>query len=219
MAEEVSWASLKQAADDATKPLDPGTYDFKVEKAEFKFASTGSPMINVNLAVQGGPKHGKSLLHNFVLSMGNGFALGMFFRSMAAFGLDDSFFAQLPSDINQSMSIIAQQLMGRNVRAEVGIRADGAYKGRNEFKAFEPTTAVGGFPMPASSPAVPTGLPGVPATLAVPGVPSVPSPAPVAASAPAVSVPSIPSIPATPPRMAVATAAPAGVTPPPDDPF
>ena len=188
----VSWGSLKKTAEAATKPLPVDWYDVTVVKAEAKVASTGSNMVSATLEVDSGPSKTRRLFTNFVLSPDNGFALGIFFRNMAAFGLDDRFFAELSQyPIEQGMDLIAQQLQGRQVRVKVGIRQ---WQGqdRNECQEFaaragggpvapgvvtDPATVSGG---PTAGPVVagPSATPATPTTLAGPTTPAAQVPGP-----------------------------------------
>jgi hypothetical protein len=229
MTSSVAWGQLKQNADDATKPLDPGKYLFKCVKAEHRMASTGANMIVVNLEVQGGPKHGKSLMNNFVFVPDNSFALAMWFRNFAAFGISMDFFGTLSGDLASDMPYLAAALVGRQANATVSIKP---YQGqdRNQFDSFEPAAGVAqpgpgaGLMLPgmntvgpgSSGPTVGPGIPTPvvstgPGVLAGPGAPQATgTPAPVVTT-PVAAVPVAPTTP---------TSAIAGNIPvPPDDPF
>lgn len=193
----VSWGSLKKTAEDATKPLPVDWYDVTVVKAEAKVASTGSNMVSATLEVDSGPSKTRRLFTNFVLTPDNGFALGIFFRNMAAFGLDDRFFAELSQyPIEQGMDIIAQQLQGRQVRVKVGIRQ---WQGqdRNECQEFAPLSDAG-----PTAPGMVTGPARVSAGPVAPGGPTAPT-SPAAPSSPTAplsptSAPTTPTTPAVP---------------------
>lgn len=237
MTESVAWGQLKQTADDAIRPLDVGTYLFLCSKAEHRRASTGAHMVVANLNVQGGPKHGKSLMHNFVFSPDNSFALAMWFRNFEAFGIDSNFFTALTGNLDQDMPMIANALVGRSAMGTVSIRK---FQGqdRNQFDSFAPAVgvnmaAVTGSTMPMPSPSIPTPAVSVPSSPGVPGVPGVPQgiPTPTVPSAYEVATgtpqgqpaPSVPAVPAAAPvmqqPMATPNGASQGVAPPPDDPF
>jgi hypothetical protein len=212
---EVNWLRLKQTGDDATKPLEVGRYRFRCERPAYRQAQTGAPMIVVHLVVQGGPKHGKDLMHNFVLSVDNAFALSRWFANFEAFGLGEEFWQKLSETgytQEQALQVVAQTIDGRIVEAEVGQRE---FRGsmRNEFNAFYPVPGQpvvnsplvsvptgSGAPTPGMTPSVPSGVPSV--------TPSVPSSAPS-------GVPSIP----TPHVSPVSTPAPTSVSAPPEEPF
>lgn len=236
MTESVAWGQLKQTADDAIRPLDVGTYLFLCSKAEHRRASTGAHMVVANLNVQGGPKHGKSLMHNFVFSPDNSFALAMWFRNFEAFGIDSNFFTALTGNLDQDMPMIASALVGRTAMATVSIRK---FQGqdRNQFDSFAPAVGVNAM-MSGPTAGVTSGAPSVPTPTAginpgVPGVPGVPQgiPTPAVPSAYEVATgtpqgqpaPSVPAVPAAAPVMQQPMTTPnggtQGVAPPPDDPF
>lgn len=185
---EIDWASLKQQAEDATRPLPDGDYPVVVTKAELKKASTGADMIVAHLTVTGGALQGRIVFNNFVFSPEKAFALKMWFDALAAFGLNDAFFAQGPS-----LEQVAAALVNRTAITTVGTRE---WQGRqlNECKSFKvggvagvpagvPSVAAN-IPVPAAASAASTSMPPVPAVSSsvppVPNVPTVPSAPPVA---------------------------------------
>jgi hypothetical protein len=214
MTQSVAWGQLKTQADDAIKPLDPGRYRFLCSKAEHRMASTGSHMVVVHLVVQSGPKHGKDLMHNFVFTPDNSFALAMWFRNFDAFGLGSDFFATLSGDLQVDMPRVAAAMIGRQVDADVSQR-EFQRQMRNNFDAF--------YPIIGQTQAVPGPTAGT--VNIMPGVPSVPNPG-VPSTPPRVTTPGVPqvtspsaSIPPT-PVIASPAVVPAGGAPlPPDEPF
>jgi len=137
-----SFKTLLKNAEDFTA-LPAGDYNCFVETAEAVTASTGKPMIKVTYRVEDGPKKGKKVFNNFVISVDNGQALGFFFRNMAAHGLARSWFENDPS-----MELVAQNLVGKRVRLRLGIR-NWQGEDRNEVKAIAPpegAQAVAGVP-------------------------------------------------------------------------
>jgi hypothetical protein len=184
----VNWSALRKTAEDATKPLPEGKYNVTVVKSEFKTATTGSLMIVTTLEVDDGPAKGRRLFTNFVLAPDSPFALSMFFRNMAAFGLDEAFFNSLQQSgmsLEASMSQIAATLQNRSAQADVGIRTWQGQE-RNECKTFTPKLGGG--------PAAPGAAIG-PATLSGPAAPSVGSAVPTATP----TSPTQPSVPGPPP--------------------
>lgn len=186
----VNWADLKKTADDATKPLPKDWYEVVVDSAERKTASTGSEMISVKFKVDAGPHAGRVLFTNFVLSPDSGFALSLFFRNLAALGVDEGFFnglSQSGMDIQASLAAIAQAIVGRRASVEVGIRQ---WQGqdRNEVTNMKGTTTgaggVPGAPGPIGGPPVPGVAGGPPVPPVPPAGP--PTPAPIPAAAPPV---------------------------------
>lgn len=177
----INWQDLKKAADDATKALPSDWYDVVVKKADQKTASTGSEMISVQFEVATGPHAGRALFTNFVLTPDSSFALSIFFRNLAALGIDDAFFRQLSDsgmDAKASLTAIAGVLSDRRARVEVGTRV---WQGqdRNEVKNMSAATTgpggVPGSPGPVGLPGGTVGGPPVPPPLA--GTPPVPPPA------------------------------------------
>lgn len=179
----VNWADLKKTADDATKPLPKDWYEVVVDSADQKTASTGSEMIAVKFKVDSGPHAGRVLFTNLVLSPDSGFALSLFFRNLGALGIDDGFFNQLSAsgmDVRASLTSIAQTIVGRRARVEVGIRQ---WQGqdRNEVTNMQAaTTGAGGVP---GGPG-PIGAPPVPGVVGGPPVPPAGPPTPAASGPP-----------------------------------
>lgn len=152
--------------------LPDATYDVVIEKAQHVTTSTNKPMIKATGIVQGGPNNGRKLFTQYVLSADNANALKFFFDHMAAYGLDKTFFAG-----NPSMDLVAQAIIGKSVRFEVGSKV---YQGqdRNEVKNTLPP-AGGVVPViGGGGPGVPSGVsvpsPSAPVPQASPGIPSVP---------------------------------------------
>lgn len=183
---ETTWGALRKTAEDASKPLPKDTYDVTVSKAESTVASTGSPMIKATLDVKSGPQAGnRKLFTQFVMKADAPFAVQMFFTNLAAFGLGEQFFAQLPDDLEAGMPIIADALVGRSARANVEPRP---YQGveRDNVTGFAPplggaqaasvASSIAGPPVPGQSSAAPAGPP-VPQSPPTPGVPQGSGPA------------------------------------------
>lgn len=178
----VNWADLQKAAGDAAfEPLPVGTYDVTVDTAEATQSSTGKDMIKVKFKVLSGPHEGRGLFNQFVISPDSANALAFFFRHMAAFGLDDKYFAA-----NPQLEAVAAALVGKVCRVKVSVRE---YQGqdRNQVDAVMPPTPGTAMvappaPVPMSTvPPTPTAVTpptGVGAT-PMPTAPPV-SPAPVA---------------------------------------
>lgn len=195
----VSWASLRQTAEDATKPLGDGWYECVVETSEATVASTGSDMVKAVLQVTDGPHSGRKLWTQFVFSPDNPNALIFFFRNMAAFGLGEAFFDGLSArglDASASMQVIAQTIKDRRISVRTEIRK---WQGqdRNNVAELKPSqTGSGGLPggqpaaglpglgglpgvgagLPGGGHGVPAGLGGVAATSATPTVPVISEP-------------------------------------------
>lgn len=170
----VNWNNLRKAADDASRPLPADWYDLIVVKAEATIASTGSPMIKLQLDVADGPHRGRRVFDNLVLSVDSPFAMGIFFRHLDAFGVNPE--TEAPDG---SLEPIANALIGRRIRGKIGIRM---YNGseRNDVEEYAPSTGTG---VPAPSGPVASAGPTGPAPTATPA----PSPTPTPSSTPAPS--------------------------------
>lgn len=152
-----------------------GDYDFEVIDTLVKTSSSGSgnEMIVTKLRCLVGPYASKTITNNFVLTADNPSALNIFFRHMAAFGLDDSFFGQLGS---QGLAPVAQALKGRRARITIGHRQWNGTN-QNDIKAIQPL--VGGVGVTANT--VPNAVAGMvpPTSIPTPGAASaVPPPPP-----------------------------------------
>lgn len=215
-----SWNSLLDEAGDAAEGFDvlpAADYDLKIVKSEAKMASTGKLMFAVTSEVTSGPYKNRKLWSNIVVSHDNPTALGIFFRQMNALGIDKGFFSTNPSD-----SQVAEALMGREYRGQVGIKP---YNGqdRNEIKGYFPISKTEVTTTPPPPPVVPQAQTPAPAPAApvVAPAPAAPAPAAAVAQPPAPPVqtevaPAPPVQPAVPPvaDAVVAPPAEAPVAPP-----
>lgn len=127
-----TWAELAKFADDATKPIDDGTYPIKVSKSEAVSASTGAPMIKLVVDIQGeqGDATGKKIWTQVVLTVDNGFALRRWFTFLEAFGITQAWL----SETDATMDMIAMALVGRFAQGKVFTEP---YKGQNRNKIEE----------------------------------------------------------------------------------
>jgi hypothetical protein len=176
---EINWGQLAKDAEDVV--IADGEYACIVSKSEAVTASTGKPMLKLQLTIIEGPKRDRKVFTQIVLSADNPFALQRWFAHLAAFGLDKSFFDANPT---ASVDFIAQQLMNRGVVATVGHRE---WQGRNmnEVQSYKPYAPSGPVPpgvvvgrvTGASTPATPTAGPVPPSSpaSATPGT-SAPTP-------------------------------------------
>lgn len=156
-----SFAELQKVAKESGfVVLDADTYEMEVSKADaVKSKNTNKDMIKVTLKVVVGPLAGKGTVpHNFVISPENGKALFFFFKHMAAFGLDEAYFAQNPQPAE-----VAKHLVGRRALVTVSV---GEWQGnaKNDVDDVKPVTG-----SPAGVPPISNG--------ASSGVPNIPSPA------------------------------------------
>lgn len=178
---EMSWGSLRKTAEDASKPLPADWYDVTVEKAENTIASTGSPMIKATLQVMSGPQAGnRKVWTQFVFKPDSPFALQMFFKNLAAFGLDDAFFNSLPGSPEAGMPIIAAKIQGASARAKIAPRA---YQGTERDNVEELSAPQGGA-RPTSIAPAPGGVTGAAPVAPIPAGASPVAPTPSVAPAP-----------------------------------
>lgn len=168
---KTTWGALRQTAEDATKPLPADWYDVAIEKSEATTASTGSPMIKVTLVVTSGAQaNNRKVWTQFVLKADSPFALTMFFKNLAAFGLGETFFDSLPDNIEEGLPLIANTLVGRTARAKIEPRA---YQGVERDNVTELAPGTGGGQV--SGIATPGGAP-IPSIAATPPTPQISAP-------------------------------------------
>lgn len=215
-----SWTALIDEAGDAAEGFDvlpAADYDLKVVKSEAKMASTGKLMFALTSEITSGPYKNRKLWSNIVVSHDNPTALGIFFRQMNALGIAKEYFGSNPSD-----SQVAEALMGREFRGQVGIKP---YNGqdRNEIKGYFPISKTEQTTTPPPPPIVTEATAPAPATATpvVTPAPAAPAPAAAVALPPAPPVqtevaPAPPVQPATPPvaDQVVAPPAPEAPAPP-----
>jgi pyruvate/2-oxoglutarate dehydrogenase complex dihydrolipoamide acyltransferase (E2) component len=168
----LNWGDLVKDAGEvgSYEPLPDGDYDLQIVEAIAKVAQSGKTMFAVKAQVQGGAHNKRLVWDNLVVTPDSPAALGMFFRKMAAVGLNREFFATNPSNAQ-----IEAALQNRSFRAQVGSRTWNGSK-KNEIKMYyvsnqaapAATTAAAPAPAPAPAPAA-----------------AAPAPAPAPAAAPA----------------------------------
>jgi hypothetical protein len=189
----VPWADLLKQSEDALKPIPDGDYNVKVVDARVDKSSTGKMMIRVKFEVTSGPHATRRIPTQFVLSDENPTAVAIWFRQMAAMGLDATFFQSLPTG-DQGAELVAQALLNRVCRITLGTRA---WQGvdRNDVKAVLPPLTGGPVapgtvtgPAPVGGPTPPGASPMSSSTSA----PPVPTPASTPAAAPASPTPELP---------------------------
>lgn len=170
-----SWAELaEQAGDTGFAALPAADYDLKVLTSEAKSTSGGKTMFKLTTEVTSGPYKGRRIWANLVVSPENPVALNIFFRQMAAIGIDKQYFATNPSDHN-----VAAELVGKEFRGQVVIKQ---WQGedRNEIKSYSrlartETSANGpahqaAEPSAANTPPAPAGVAPAPAPAPAPEV-------------------------------------------------
>lgn len=194
--------ALKDAKSASFEALPIGDYDVEVAKADSVRASSGKPMIKVQMKVLAGPYQERQVFNNFVLSLENPQAMAIWFRHMRSFGLTDEFFAALGG--NGSMEAVASALVTRRARLTLAHR-EWQGETRNEVTAVKPYTGAPGLPGPTGpTPAV--GVPAGPQFAAT--APPQPPPTPQLATPAAPATPPTPAYvaPPTPPVQPVAAA-------------
>lgn len=139
----IDFNALMEEAGEGFQPIPPGPYTVEVCKAELTTSSTQKPMIRAQLKILGGPHNGRIVFDQYTLSAGNPRALGFYFDTMAALGLNREYFAS-----NPSMEAVAQTLLGRQCNVQVSMKQ---YQGvdRNEVKNYRPVQ--GGAPVAQAS--------------------------------------------------------------------
>lgn len=203
---EIDWNQLRTSADDATRPAPAGLHVVEIRKAEPTTAKTsGNPMYKVQGIITEGAAQGKTVFHNFNVTLDNAFAMARFFAYMEALGLDQRFFASRPSHQD-----VCAALIGRRAIWELSIST---YQGkeRNQVDDMKSLSGSGmiGVPTP-NSPGIPT--PGVP-------TPGIPTPGGAVRTGSSPSVPSAPSVPSTPPSTPMTPSTPTVPAAPPRTPF
>ncbi len=173
----VNWSELIKDAGEITSydPIPEGDYDFVVAEVTPKTSASNKPMFVLKAQVEGGAHAKRLVWDNLVVTHDNPSALRIFFSKMMAMGLTTEFFDSGPND-----SQIAQVLVGRRFRAQVGIRT---YNGsqKNEIKRYYParSSSVPGVPVSESTASA------APAPAPSPSPAPAPAPAPAPSSAPA----------------------------------
>lgn len=208
---DIDWdTALKAEAEGGYQPVPDGEYLVKAIKADVKPASTGSPMIVVQLQVcDGGPYNNKVIRTNFVYKMDSTKSMGMFANKVVAFGLTREWLASARPSLNQ----IAAALIDRMARAAVSVKKQPAGSKNeygNEINRLSPASGVPQPGAPSAPPVAPAPTPTAEAMAQVtppvapaPQVPATPPVAPTVAASPTPPVAPAPA-PAAPPAPAPA---------------
>lgn len=166
-----AWDALLDGAEESKEftPLPAGEYTVEVTKAEAKTTSTQKPMYKVTYTVKDpGPYKDRLIFGQFVISQESPKALGIFFRHMAAFGLNADYFR----NTRPSSDEVCRRLVGRTVKVRV---TEGEYNGKpkNDVADVSPVQVAAAAPAPT------------PAAAAAPAPAPTPAPAPAPAPTPA----------------------------------
>jgi len=167
----MTWSNLyAEAQAGSPAGLPAGGYD--VEVTGVRTLAT-SRMLFFSLGVLSGPHAGKTIDVGLWLPTEGSKAVFHFQKKIAGFGDMSSVFAAMDTtpDIAEALDLLANSLVGKTFRADIGLVTEGDYAGKNELKASKPLDSA---PAPA------------PASVAAwsPAPTAVPAPAPVAVPAP-----------------------------------
>lgn len=154
----VDYAALSATAKKGFEPLPVGEYDVEVTNAEYKTASTGSPMYKIEFTIEAGPHKGRKLWRNLTLKVEKPNAVGAFFGQMRALGLNDEFFASSPEE-----ATICAELIGNRARVTVKHRE---YNGQTQNDVDKIVSRAG-----SSTPSVPTTAAAAPSRQGPPDLP------------------------------------------------
>ena len=162
MTQPTTWGELMKSAKAGTAPVPNGDYEVKVVEAQATKSSTDKLMFKVKFEIIEGPHVKRRVPNQYTVSTDNPVALAIFFRNMAAMGLDEAFF-----DGNPNPDQVASALLNRVCRVTLTTEA---WQGvdRNKVAAtlpslgsgpMAPGVAVGPatvLPTPGATPALPT---------------------------------------------------------------
>lgn len=148
-----NWGAARKAA---TTILE-GDFPAIVVEATAGKSQGDKEQLKLTLKITSGPYVGRKLWDTVTISPESGVAMGIFFRSMEAFGLDDKFFNRLP-DGSAGTAQIALALQGKEITAvlkkerynEVDREKVKGYKAHGVAGAAG--TAAGGAPLLIAAP-------------------------------------------------------------------
>lgn len=195
---EATWGDLIANAKKASEPVSEADHMVKITNAEATKASTGSLMFKFTAEITEGPDVKRKLYGNLVVSVDNGTALAIFFRNMAALGLDENFFAGNPSP-----DAVASAMFNRTAKVHVKHKTwQGVVRGEIDrwyapgegglsIGPVAPGTVIGNAPAPLPTGATPlptatpaaTPSPALPTTTPQVAKAETPAPGPVAPAA------------------------------------
>jgi Protein of unknown function (DUF669) len=188
MADAMDWGSLIKQAESAGgfELLDAKDYPVRITSVEATQSNAGKPQLRIKSRIEGGPNDGRALPINYMtLSAENSSAVSIFFRQMAAMGLDKAYFAT-----NPSLDKVASDLVNRQVIFTLDVH-DFSGEKRNGVSGVKPLP--GG--VSASGPQGGVVAPPAPA----PAAPTIPPPPPTPPPVPSPSAPPAPPAPPQPP--------------------
>lgn len=146
----LNFKDLMDAAGGTFEPLPKTTVEAQITACEVATTQNGKTMFKITWSVIDGPYKNRSLWSNQVISPESPPALGIFFRQMAALGLDSQFFSTGPTPDQ-----VAGALVGKVGKLTVDQREwNGSI--RNEVKDIKKATGQlpgGGSAVPNTPPA------------------------------------------------------------------
>lgn len=127
------------------KVIPANDYDAVVDRVDVRESGKGKTMFAVMFKVEGGPNNGAPVWTNLTISPESPVALGIFFRQMAALGLDADYFAADPLPTK-----VAEDLKGALAKIKVEV---GEWQGapKNEVKSIRARAGAAPRSIPAPS--------------------------------------------------------------------
>ena len=165
----MTWSNLyAEAKAGSPAGLPAGGYD--VEITVVRTLPT-SRMLFLELGVLSGASAGKSTDVGLWVPTEGSKAVFHFQKKIAGFGDLTAVFATMDAtpDIAEALDVLANSLVGKSFRADIGLVSEGEYAGKNELKASKPldSAPAPGAPVPAPAappvppPSTPVAPPGV----------------------------------------------------------
>lgn len=168
-----NWQELLESAEESTEysPLPEGEYPLVITETEVVQSSTGKTGFKTVSEVLGEDHAGRKVFNSFYISPESPKALGIFFRHMAALGLDSEYFASNPSEEDIADELLGAQFLGviahtqNDGKTYANIQdvkpLDGEYEAESKAPASKPTPkAKSSTPKPGTrrrtSPKLPT---------------------------------------------------------------
>lgn len=136
------------------KTIPESTYEAVVDRCEARTSAKGKTMFATMFKIDGGPNDGHPIWTNLTISPESPTALGIFFRQMAALGLDGAFFEAEPTDEQ-----VAHAITGKRATITVKITEYPAGSGsmKNEVSGIKPSSTSAANPLAvAPAPAAPS---------------------------------------------------------------
>ena len=114
-----SISELREIAAKGNQPLPAGPYLMEVTNATFTTKTNGNDVFTITYTVTSGPYKGKTVRDYLTISDAS---VPVVFSKLAALGLDDAWWAQVPvTEIDQAAPYVAQALIGRTFGVQVKV--------------------------------------------------------------------------------------------------